>query len=181
MATAFYLVRHGEAQWSIASERKLKGWGNDLVPLTAEGIRQIEYLGTRLCHEACQVIISSPMTRCLHSAAILTRMLDLPLYVEFDLHEWVSDTSFDWEFDFAAVEAAMEERDRLDGEWPESETRRWEPLSRLRRRVGQVLSRYTQFQRVLVVSHEEAIYSLTGERLRVGEMLQYPGSRLTGV
>src|SRR5437016_4773143 len=136
MTTEFYLVRHGEAQWSIASERKLRGWGNDLVPLTADGVRQIEYLGTRLRREACQVIICSPMTRCLHSAAILTRMLDMPLHVEFDLHEWVSDTGFDWEFDFAAVEAVMEERDRLGGEWPENETRLWEPLSYLRRRVG---------------------------------------------
>lgn len=176
--TVFYLVRHGAAEWDIARQRRLKGWGIDLVPLTAEGVEQVESVGARLRREDCRVIIASPMTRAVHSAAILSRLLDLPLHVEFDLHEWVADASLDWEFDFAAVAAALEDRDRLGGEWPHNETRPWEPISSLRRRVSQALVRYAHFQRVIAVCHEEVIFALTGQRVGEGQVIRLAGSKL---
>lgn len=171
MAT-FYLVRHGEALWSLATERRLKGAANDLVPLTPRGIHQIERAAERLRPLAPALVLSSPMTGALQSAAVLSRQLDLPLAVEFDLHEWVPDTTYSWD-SVAPVLAASEEMSRLGGEWPAGETRLWEPLSAVRRRVVAVLQRYAHLQRVAVLCHEVVIQSLTGSSAAPGEMRGY--------
>jgi broad specificity phosphatase PhoE len=52
-------------------------------------LQQIRPLDIRL-------ILTSPMTRALQTAALLSRALDLPLAVEFDLHEWVPDRTYSW-------------------------------------------------------------------------------------
>ncbi|MBI3972625.1 MAG: histidine phosphatase family protein [Chloroflexi bacterium] len=78
--TSFWLLRHGETDWQLAGERRLIGAANDLVPLTHRGIEQIESAAVTLRQSAPQLILTSPMTRALQSAAILSRALDLPRY-----------------------------------------------------------------------------------------------------
>ncbi len=91
--TTFYLVRHGESRLDLAAGGNLKGaergWAAHIIPLTETGISQIENASKSLSTEGPQIVISSPMSRALQSAAILSRILDLPLQVEFDLHEWI--------------------------------------------------------------------------------------------
>ena len=95
--TVFHLMRHGETRWDLANERGLKGWGNDLVPLSALGVEQIEGAVAALRPITPRLVLSSPMTRALQSAAVASRALDLPLVVDFDLHEWSPDTDFTWD------------------------------------------------------------------------------------
>jgi broad specificity phosphatase PhoE len=45
--TRFYLIRHGNAQYELAELRRLKGMGRDLVPLTAQGVEEIELAARR--------------------------------------------------------------------------------------------------------------------------------------
>jgi broad specificity phosphatase PhoE len=168
----FYLIRHGETQWRLAAERRLKGWGNDLVPLTPDGVRQIEQVAETLRPLGVQLVLASPMTRALQSAAIIGRALDLRLVVELDLHEWVPDLSFTWD-SAALVEAAISELTQLGGEWPAGERRAWEPLSRVRQRMLGVLQRYAEIERVAVVGHSVAISSLTGRPPELGEISEY--------
>ena len=40
----FLFIRHGEPDYTEIDKRKYKGFGNDLAPLTKEGIRQVEKL-----------------------------------------------------------------------------------------------------------------------------------------
>ena len=89
-----YLVRHGETDWALVNGRRLIGAANDLAPLTSEGIRQILAAAERLRRERVGLLLASPMTRALQSAALLSRVLDVPLQVEFDLHEWVPDLTY---------------------------------------------------------------------------------------
>lgn len=44
--------------------------------------------------DGCSVIVSSPYTRCLQTAAIVSRIRNIPLKVEVDLHEWIPDLLF---------------------------------------------------------------------------------------
>jgi len=173
--TTFYLVRHGEAQWDIARERNLRGWGGDLVPLTTMGVKQIELTGNALRHRFPQLVISSPMTRALNSAAILSRLLDLPLQVEFDLHEWIPDTSFSWNDRSQVLESATDMR-QWRGEWPQGAEKNWEPLSAVSNRVVRVLHRYEHFDKVIAVCHEVIIYALTGKEAKPGEFYKYHSS-----
>ena len=37
----FLFIRHGKPDYTEIDKRKYKGFGNDLAPLTKEGIRQV--------------------------------------------------------------------------------------------------------------------------------------------
>ena len=137
--TTFYLIRHGEPLSSLADERRLRGGMRDFVPLTDLGCDQIERLAKELRSLKRELIVSSPMTRALQSAAILSRLLDLPLRVEFDLHEWLLDLTFSYD-QSAKVFEALDEIRNLGGEWPQGETRNWEPKSSVCQRVNKALT-----------------------------------------
>ncbi len=170
--TTFSLIRHGEADWQLGRDRKLKGWGFDLIPLTQNGVQQVEQAATPLKQVPAPLILASPMTRALQSAAILTRLLAVPLVVEFDLHEWVPDLTLTWETQ-AQVQAAWEDLTQHNGEWPAGQPRAWEPISTVRRRMLGVLERYLQHDRVIVVSHSVSIFSLTGIQPRYAEIVEH--------
>lgn len=158
--TTFYLVRHGEATYDLAEQRRLKGHSRDLMPLTERGVAQVEAKAVELRDVGCQVLLSSPMTRALQSAAIFSRRLDLPIIVDYDLREWAPDLTFTYDT-VAVVEAAGAEFRHYDGEWPPGETRSWEPLSAVRERVLSVLRQYLRFERALVVCHGTVICAVT--------------------
>lgn len=161
--TTFHLIRHGEPDWTLAPGGSLKGaevgWAAHIVPLTPNGIREIEDASESLEAEDYQLVISSPMTRAYQSAAVISRILDLDLRVEFNLHEWVCA----WRPSLELVDKTVAEMLSLGGEWPSGETRDWEPLSSVRARVTRVLDRYGDFERVIVACHETVIFSLTGK------------------
>ena len=170
--TTFYLVRHGDTRYDLAEERRLRGAARDLVPLSAAGVRQIEETATVLRAPAPELIVSSPMTRALQSAAILSRRLDLPLAVELDLHEWVPDLSGAYD-SVSFVRQAQAELEGCGGEWPAGERRGWEPYSNVRRRTRAALARYTHLAHVAVVCHGVVIHCLTGEHAPLGGILPY--------
>lgn len=152
--TTFYLVRHGEPQWELCEEYGLKGHGRDLVPLTDEGVRQALTLAKDNRLGAVELILSSPYTRALQTAAILSRELGVELRVEFDLREWQPDLSF--EFDsLARLKDLTDDYDACGGVCPPGETKLWEPKATVKARMDAVLSRYKGYSSVIVVAHGE--------------------------
>lgn len=132
------------------------------MPLTRAGVAEAEILALRLADEgSLDMIVSSPMTRALQTAMILSRRLQKPVDVELDLHEWVPDLSQQWSGG-DVPKHAYEELTACDGEWPPGETREWEPYSSVRRRVSAVLQRYSTFGTVAVVCHSVVIEAMTG-------------------
>jgi broad specificity phosphatase PhoE len=90
--TTFYLIRHAEPDWAFKNARNLRGALRDYVPLTASGMLQAEQIAEKHpCLQDSELIISSPFTRSMHTAAIINRQLALPFLVEYDLHEWIPD------------------------------------------------------------------------------------------
>jgi uncharacterized phosphatase len=165
----FYLLRHGEADYALAERLRLKGHSRDLVSLTERGVAQIEETTVELRHLGIQLIVSSPMTRALQSAAIVSRLLDLPLRVEFDLREWAPDLTYSYD-SVSVVEAASAEFSRHGGEWPAGQSRAWEPRAMVRERVAKVLDQYAHVERVLVVCHSGVIGALTGQPVIPGDV-----------
>lgn len=170
MAT-FTLVRHGTPMYTLAEERRLKGGMRDWVPLSPEGIAEAEQTAERLRGTPATLVLSSPMTRALQTAAILSRSLNLPLAVEFDLHEWLPDLTQTYDSVAVAMESTRDMAAHA-GEWPEGEPRSWGPLSSVRRRVRGVLERYAHREQVIVVCHSMVIEALTGESLRCGGSIE---------
>ena len=169
-----YLVRHAETNWQLVNDRHLVGAANDLAPLTDEGVRQVEALVDRLRGLAPALVLSSPMARALQTAALLSRALDLPLQVEFDLSEWVPDLTYSWST-LDQVVASLEDMRRCGGEWPAGGPQPvWEPLSAVRKRSLGVLSRYVPSRGVVAaVTHGGVIESLTGQIAQLCDVVPY--------
>lgn len=166
--TTYYLIRHGEAEYDLARERDLAVGLRDMIPLTGGGRDQVERLATELRALEGEVVICSPFTRAVQTAAILSRSLDIPLRVEFDLHETLTDIAHGCS-NPQGVRAVMSEMTALGSEWPEGETRNWEPASSVRQRVTKVLERYSEYECVLVVSHGGVLRTMTGEGVGLAE------------
>ena len=103
MATV-YLVRHGEADYGPIRERRWPGAAADLAPLAASGSQQAMAAARQLATAGAAMIVSSPMTRALHTAALIGGHLGLIVQVDFDLREWLPDDTFSW-LDHADVAA----------------------------------------------------------------------------
>lgn len=58
-----------------------------MAPLTELGIKQAEEVSLSPLLEGCQVIVSSPYTRALQTAAIISKNTGLNIKVEVDIHE----------------------------------------------------------------------------------------------
>ncbi len=87
--TKFYLVRHGEPDYTVVDKNKLNKPQYNSAPLTADGIWQAERVAEDLRLKNADLIVSSPYTRALQTAALMNNALQLPLRVEYDLHEWL--------------------------------------------------------------------------------------------
>lgn len=149
--TQFFLIRHGEPDWELKENRGLQGALRDFVPLTQKGIHQAESLADEERLNDIDAIVTSPYTRSLQTAAILSRRLQVSLQVEFDLHEWTPDR-------FQAQ--SLSELDELfrdynvhDGVPEEGVRPLWETKESVQRRCLTVLKRYQHYHRVAVVAH----------------------------
>ena len=87
----FYLVRHGEADYSEMLEKGFYGFGRSFAPLSEKGINQAEKTAIDDRLKSAELIVSSPYTRALQTASIISRETGLKICVEVDLHEWEPD------------------------------------------------------------------------------------------
>lgn len=154
----FYLIRHGEPDWGFKDERNLKGPLRDFVPLTDRGIIQAEQLVELYDFSRCDLILSSPYTRSLQTAAVINQSLGLPLRVEFDLHEWTPDN---WTAE-TAEEITLLWKDYMDnkGVCPPGEIRLWETKESVLNRTLNVLQKYKSYSNVIVICHGMIIATL---------------------
>ena len=68
-------IRHGEPDFSEVDSRGFIGQGRDFAPLTKNGINQAEKVSKNPLLNNAQIIISSPYTRALQTAAIISKNL----------------------------------------------------------------------------------------------------------
>jgi len=99
------LIRHGEPDYSHVVQRGFVGSGLDLAHLSKEGEAQAAEAAKDARLDGAQLILASPYSRALHTAAIISRHRNLPLEVELDLHEWLPDLTFTYRTDDEVVRA----------------------------------------------------------------------------
>lgn len=154
-------------------ERRLTGPIRDFVPLTSAGEVQASALSRDLHSHDVQIILSSPYTRALQTAAILSRKLDKPLHVEFDLREWTPDKNGCFAT-YEKLQAIYQDFNDCDGVYPDGEERVWETRASVTARTMSVLKRFMDHDRVAVVCHGMVIQLLTGCReIRHAERVEF--------
>lgn len=157
----FYFVRHGRTDYAQRNTSVYQGFGVHLAPLSAQGVEQIERAARDPQLAGADLILASPYTRAVQTAAILSRALDAPIAVETDLHEWLANRAYVYDPDDLA-EASYAEYMQLGGRWPQGEVRRWESAEQMRERVLGVLRRYRAQGKVIVAGHGMMIQAVTG-------------------
>lgn len=154
-----FFVRHGETDWESVESRGAKGWAKDFAPLTPLGRLQIDTIARDYRLQEAEAILCSTFTRALESAALLSRAINKPLYVEHDLHEWLPQKDPLKDLDPNLIERASR---NFDGRAPKEEDAPWESVAEVRQRVLGVLKRYRHFNTVVVVTHGVVIGSIVG-------------------
>jgi uncharacterized phosphatase len=175
--TVYYLVRHGQPDWRWTEGEHLTGWLRDFTALTALGHAQANVTAHDDRLKSAELILSSPYTRALQTGAIISRILQIPLEVEFDLREWMPDVRGQIQT-LEDVFVAARDFEACDGCHPntsESEfARHWESRESLRTRMFNVLESYRHFEHVIVTTHEMAIWAVTGQRdVANGEIVEF--------
>lgn len=147
-----YLVEHGEPDYSEAEKAGYMGHGLDLAKLTQRGRQEAERAAEDPRLKNAELIIASPYTRALQTAAILSQRLNKPLQVETFLHEWMPDVTFQYRSGSHIPEIVEEMRQR-GGEWDESCRYHWESISQVGERVFSSLKKYLAYSAVIVAAH----------------------------
>ncbi len=172
IVATFYLVRHGEADYSEMLEKGFYGFGRSFAPLSEKGIQQAERTAIDERLKSAELIVSSPYTRALETAAIISRETGLKLCVEVDLHEWEPDKTNQYT---TSEEAFMLTREfnLYKGEYPEGQQMRWEPLTELRKRMRSVADKYAHYNKVIFVGHGMVFRTLTYiEKMNPAEIVE---------
>lgn len=171
----FYLIRHGEPDWQQLGTEGQRGTAASLTPLSHIGRLQIDTIAGDYRLREANVILSSSYTRCLESAARLSRQLNKQLFVEYALHEWLPVPDPMAGIDRALLWQAGEDlrRELLHGS--PADCRPWESLSEVRQRALDVLKRYAGFGTGIVVTHAVVISALLGSDRPVShaEIIEY--------
>lgn len=161
----FYFIRHGEADYSERETKFYRNQGTFMCTLTEKGIEQAKQAAKDERLEGADLILTSPYGRAFHTAAVLSKELQVDIKVESDLHEWMADVR---KYDYVDDETACKYFDEFEackGNYPEGESRPWESADMIRERVFKVLDKYDNYKKVIVVSHGTLMkYCLNMER-----------------
>jgi broad specificity phosphatase PhoE len=155
-------IRHGEPNYTPCDERGFIGQGRDMAPLSQYGVEQSENVSRCNLLTGSQLIVSSPYTRALQTAAIISRNTQIPIQVEIDLHEFIPDKTFRMK---GAEESHQLHKDFCEckGVYPVGETRNWETIDEIIGRVKPVLEKYMNYNKIIVVAHGGVIRRFVGK------------------
>ena len=104
----FYFVRHGKTDYSERNTKIYQGFGVNLAGLSGTGKEQIRKAAKDERMKGIDLILCSPYTRAVQTAAILSGESGADIVIETDLHEWLANKNFVYEDDGTA-ERAYEE------------------------------------------------------------------------
>lgn len=165
--TTFLFVRHGEPDYDSVGSWSRFPFGKDYAGLTELGKRQIEESCRKLANYGVDIIVSSPYTRTMQGAAIMSRLLDADVAVENDLHEWEVDLTHTVteEKDLLAL---CKEHDKCGGIYPNEVPEKWESTELVHRRVWKCLEKYRSYSCVVVSGHAMMMQAALGVDRAIG-------------
>lgn len=164
------VIRHGEPRYDEVISRGYKGMGYELGKLTEKGKAQAEAVSLDDRLKGASLILSSPYTRALETAAIISKNTGIPIEVENDLHEWMPDLTFTFDYDGElAYQHYIKHKGIRDSDIPY----RWETYSMVQKRVKNAILKHQHHEKIVVVCHGIVMSSLT----YFEDLIEYCGIR----
>ncbi len=151
-------MRHSQQDYLPVTERSYIGHGLDLAPLTEKGIELAENASHDYRLNNAEIIVSSPYTRAMHTAAIISKNRNLDIKVELGLHEWIPDLSFRCSTKEDVIKAEELCR-KYKGVCPKDSEIIFEDFEDVFNRAKTALLRYSRYKKIIVVSHSIVIRS----------------------
>lgn len=156
----FYLIRHGRPDYSYVEEHEFFGHGNDLAPLQKEYIYEVQKTAKDERLKNAEIILSSPYTRAMHTASIISKETGLDIIVESDLMEWQPDLTYQYRGKEELKKYYMDFLNN-NGIYPKEEKRNWETLESVRKRVMKVIKKYKEkYATIIIVAHGMAFRAI---------------------
>lgn len=158
--TKFYFIRHGEPDYSYGDTHGFIGQGHDLAPLKSEKIKDVIETSKDKRLKESQIIISSPYTRALQTASIISKETGIDIIVEPDVREWQPDLTYQYKT-ANEMQEYYKEYIENDGIYPNNKKKKWETRKELRTRVMSVISKYKKdYDTIIIVAHKMAFQSI---------------------
>ncbi len=168
----FYLIRHGEPNYEAVSSIGFYGFGRSFAPLSEKGIKQAEATAEDIRLADADIIVSSPYTRALQTAAIISRKTGKKIIIEPELHEWIADKTNTLRSGKEAAELSKEFNE-YKGVYPDGKEMRWETLASLKERAKRVADKYAEYDKVIIVAHGMLFRTLTYiEKMAPAEIIE---------
>lgn len=165
------LVRHGEPRYDEIAKAGFKGLAGGYGKLTKAGVKQATERAKDPQLKGATLIIASPYTRALQTAAIISRLTNIPLTVEHDLHEWMDDTKFIFDQPIGESYDAYKANKGLK---VKGCPYRYETYEQLRKRVTKAIKKHKNHDKVIVVCHGVVMSSLT----HFEDLIEFCGTRV---
>ena len=145
-------VRHGEPCYDNVKRLNLVSYLGELTP---RGISQAENVANDNRFLDAEIIISSPYTRALQTASIISRKTQIPLIVDAMFHEWLQDKSHISTLDPTYGKAAYHEFSDNEFEHNSNCVCNWESASELAKRAFEGMNKYYEmgYKKIIVVAH----------------------------
>ena len=168
-----YMVRHGVPDYSFVDKHDFIGHGNDLASLDMNFIRDVIKTAKDERLKDAELIISSPYTRALQTAAIISKENNIDIVVEPDLREWEPDLTY--QYKGANMRDIYKDYIACDGIIPIDREVNWESKEELRKRVENVINKYKETNKcVIFVFHQTAMQSIIGNvKVEPAEIVEY--------
>ncbi len=158
--TKFLFIRHGQPDYSYLKNNISMISMNSLAFLTEKGVEQVIKVSKDPRLTEAEVLISSPYTRTMQTASILSNHLGLPIVGEINLHEW-NTNNFNVQQD---AKQRMKNYIQAQQDFNIKSiriSREYESLYAVQSRTVDVLKKYLIYKKVIVVTHAGVIYSQT--------------------
>ena len=154
-------IRHGQPDYSNIKNTDPIYFSN-LAPLTNNGIQQANDINLTELKDA-KIIISSPYTRALQTASIISLNLNKQIIVEPLLHEWLPDKTFDSKvLDFYKYNEAFIKNEFVYN---------FETNAEMKNRLEKVIDKYVDvYDNIIIVGHQRLFASLIDKQLKYCEV-----------
>jgi broad specificity phosphatase PhoE len=157
-------IRHGEPDYTPCDEAGFCGLGRDMAPLSEEGRKQAKEVSKSELLEGVEIILSSPYTRTMETAAIVSLERKIEVKAEVKLHELIPDKTFR-NVGFEDTNRQQAEFKQYKGVHPLDKECTWETMAECVSRVCSVLDKYLEqgYQKIAVVAHGGVLRRFVGK------------------
>lgn len=167
-----YMIRHGKADYSYGDAHNFIGHGHDLAKLDEKYIDDVFKTAKDERLKNAELIVSSPYTRALQTAAIISKETGLNIEIEPDLREWEPDKTY--QYKVKEMKDLFKDYKNCDGIAPTDREVKWETKEHLKKRVSSIIDKYKNNTCIIFVFHQLAIQSITGiDKIEPAEIIEF--------